>query len=92
MSVVEITSMERYNNGVPVSGGLYDGALGFCDFGMKCKTCGNEYRGTKKANDCPGHFGHIQVHYMCPPWLACVDAPASTHLHAGERPPNSSGV
>ncbi len=53
--------MERYNNGVPVSGGLYDSALGFCDFGMKCKTCGNEYKGTKKANDCPGHFGHIQV-------------------------------
>jgi hypothetical protein len=62
MSVVEVTNMERYDaNGKPVPGGLYDAALGFCDFGMKCKTCGNEYSGTKKANDCPGHFGHIQV-------------------------------
>ena len=64
MSVVEITSTERYNNGVPVSGGLYDAALGFCDYGIKCKTCGNEYSGSKKVNDCPGHFGHIQVRAM----------------------------
>ena len=56
--------MERYNNGVPVSGGLYDAALGFCDYGIKCKTCGNEYSGSKKVNDCPGHFGHIQVRAM----------------------------
>ena len=75
MSVVEITSTDRYNNGVPVSGGLYDAALGFCDYGIKCKTCGNEYSGSKKVNDCPGHFGHIQVRAVnSRGWRGCLFA------------------
>ncbi len=73
--MVEITTMERYHHGVPVSGGLYDAALGPCDFGKRCKTCGNGCAGAKGANDCPGHFGHIQVsgrscHLLCV--FACV--------------------
>jgi DNA-directed RNA polymerase II subunit RPB1 len=61
MSVVEITKAERYCNGEPVSGGLYDLRLGVTDFNTRCETCGNTYRGSNRVNDCPGHFGHIEV-------------------------------
>ena len=61
VSVVEISKAERYCNGEPVSGGLYDLRLGVTDFNTRCETCGNTYRGSNRVNDCPGHFGHIEV-------------------------------
>ncbi|KAL8172139.1 hypothetical protein V2J09_023943 [Rumex salicifolius] len=41
--------------GGPISGGLYDPALGPMDESVICKTCGQRYY------NCPGHFGHIDL-------------------------------
>lgn len=41
--------------GGPISGGLYDPALGPMDEGVICKSCGQRYY------NCPGHFGHIDL-------------------------------
>lgn len=61
MSVVEITKPGTYIGGVPIRQGLNDPALGTADPRSTCTTCGNTYSGTGKVNDCPGHFGHIEV-------------------------------
>jgi DNA-directed RNA polymerase I subunit RPA1 len=41
--------------GHPVSGGLYDPALGPLDFHTSCQTCGLQF------TECPGHVGHIAL-------------------------------
>ncbi|GAB4843833.1 hypothetical protein Ancab_013795 [Ancistrocladus abbreviatus] len=41
--------------GTPVSGGLYDPALGPLDDHSLCKSCG------QRSFHCPGHFGHIDL-------------------------------
>ena len=61
MSVVEVTKSGTFNGGVPIRGGLNDPALGTCDLRATCSTCKNTYSGSGKENDCPGHFGHIEV-------------------------------
>ncbi len=61
MSVREVTTYHTYNNGLPVKGGLNDPALGAIDKRATCTTCKNTYSGTGGVNDCPGHFGHLQV-------------------------------
>lgn len=71
MSVVEITKAERYCNGEPVAGGLYDLKLGVTDFNTRCDSCGNTYRGSNRVNDCPGHFGHIEARPRLHPFV-CV--------------------
>jgi DNA-directed RNA polymerase beta' subunit len=63
MSAVEITKPDTYVGGLPVKGGLADPALGANDLRVKCTTCSNTYSNTARANDCPGHFGHIQVNH-----------------------------
>jgi DNA-directed RNA polymerase beta' subunit len=54
-SACEVTSVELYANGAPVSGGLYDPRMGAVDYGSRCATCRNDNK------DCPGHFGHIEL-------------------------------
>ena len=60
-SVCAITKAERFNNGVPVSNGLYDPRLGVTDYRVRCRTCENTYSGSGKVNDCPGHHGHMEL-------------------------------
>lgn len=61
MSVVEITKPGTIVGGLPIRNGLSDPALGTADPRSTCATCGNTYAGTGKVNDCPGHFGHIEL-------------------------------
>ncbi|KAJ0410245.1 hypothetical protein P43SY_002577 [Pythium insidiosum] len=57
-----ITRPETYLNGHPVIGGIGDPRMGTCDFRARCKTCDCTYSGSGgKVNDCPGHFGHIEL-------------------------------
>lgn len=56
ISVKQITSPILFDNlRNPVSGGLYDPALGPIDQKGGCITCG------QAAVHCPGHFGHIDL-------------------------------
>jgi DNA-directed RNA polymerase II subunit RPB1 len=50
-----INLAESYSGFEPVKGGLVDPRMGTCDIYLPCTTCGLDY------NDCPGHFGHIQL-------------------------------
>lgn len=78
MSVKEITTYHTYNNGLPVKGGLNDPALGVIDKRATCTTCKNTY-GASGVNDCPGHFGHLQV--SCNACMSCAAwAAHSCHL------------
>jgi DNA-directed RNA polymerase subunit A' len=61
MSVVEVTKPGTFSGGVPIRGGLNDPALGAADPRSTCATCKNTYVGSGKINECPGHFGHIEV-------------------------------
>lgn len=54
-SSCEVLSAELYNNGAPVSGGLYDPRMGIVEYGHRCATCKHDNR------TCPGHFGHIEL-------------------------------
>ncbi|CAK4641827.1 unnamed protein product, partial [Aphanomyces euteiches] len=57
-----ITRPETFINGQPVIGGIGDPRMGTCDFRTRCKTCDCTYSGSgAKVNDCPGHFGHIEL-------------------------------
>jgi len=59
--VCEITNPGTFNLGKPIKGGLNDPALGTADKRSTCVTCKNTYAGSATINDCPGHFGHVQV-------------------------------
>lgn len=61
ISVVEITKPGTYNAGLPIRGGLSDPALGAADPRSTCATCKNVYSGSNKINDCPGHFGRLEL-------------------------------
>ena len=50
-----LTLAESYENYEPKKGGLVDLRLGTCDVYLPCSTCG------LNLNDCPGHFGHIDL-------------------------------
>lgn len=57
-----ISRPETYLNGQPAIGGIGDPRMGTCDFRSRCKTCDCTYSGSGgKVNDCPGHFGHIDL-------------------------------
>jgi DNA-directed RNA polymerase beta' subunit len=73
MSAVEITKPDSFVGSQPVRGGLADPALGANDLRVTCTTCRNTYGSTSKVNDCPGHFGHIEVRV------------AADHVHDGSR-------
>jgi DNA-directed RNA polymerase II subunit RPB1 len=50
-----ISIAESFENGEPKQGGLVDKRLGVTDYNMTCDTCGCI------TNDCPGHFGHVEL-------------------------------
>jgi DNA-directed RNA polymerase II subunit RPB1 len=52
-SVVEITTTDMFDKGVPKSNGLYDLRMGSIDKRYKCQTCNQD------LINCQGHFGHI---------------------------------
>ena len=56
MSATKIITADTYDDdGFPISLGLMDQHLGVIEPGLRCKTCG------RKVNECPGHFGHIDL-------------------------------
>jgi DNA-directed RNA polymerase subunit A' len=55
-SVVKVITPEIYDKyGFPVEGGLMDIRMGVIEPGLRCKTCGNNYK------ECEGHFGHLEL-------------------------------
>ncbi|KAG9291424.1 hypothetical protein G9A89_021842 [Geosiphon pyriformis] len=59
VSVKQISNPDLFDRlGQPITGGLYDLALGPFDRGHICQTCMLDYY------SCPGHFGHIEL--PCP--------------------------
>jgi len=55
-----ITSLDRYKDGQGVYGSVADPRMG--SLSETCKTCDCSYTGSgSKVNDCPGHFGHIEL-------------------------------
>ncbi|MDO9538236.1 MAG: DNA-directed RNA polymerase subunit A', partial [Thermoplasmata archaeon] len=56
MSAVKIITADTYDDdGFPIDMGLMDMHMGVIEPGLRCKTCG------QKVDDCPGHFGHIDL-------------------------------
>jgi DNA-directed RNA polymerase subunit A' len=56
LSATKIITADTYDDdGFPIDMGLMDPHLGVIEPGLRCKTCG------KKVDDCPGHFGHIDL-------------------------------
>jgi DNA-directed RNA polymerase subunit A' len=56
MSSIKIITADTYDDdGFPIEMGLMDPHLGVIEPGLRCKTCGG------KVDDCPGHFGHIDL-------------------------------
>jgi DNA-directed RNA polymerase subunit A' len=56
MSAVKIITADTYDDdGFPIEMGLMDMHMGVIEPGLRCKTCG------QKVDDCPGHFGHIDL-------------------------------
>ena len=58
-----ITNINRYTDNRPNYGGVNDPRMGTVDKKAgRCRTCDCEYTGSStKMNDCPGHFGHIEL-------------------------------
>jgi len=54
-SVVEVTSHDIYEKGVPKFGGLNDLRMGTIDRGYLCQSCKGD------VMHCSGHFGHIEL-------------------------------
>lgn len=55
-SVVKVITPEIYDKyGFPVEGGLMDIKMGVIEPGLRCKTCGNNYK------ECEGHFGNLEL-------------------------------
>src|SRR3989442_1356447 len=56
MSATKIITADTYDDdGFPIDMRLMDSHLGVIEPGLRCKTCGG------KVDDCPGHFGHIDL-------------------------------
>ncbi len=56
LSATKIITADTYDDdGFPIDMGLMDPHLGVIEPGLRCKTCG------KRVDDCPGHFGHIDL-------------------------------
>ena len=59
-----MTKYETMTNGRPNYGGVNDPRMGTTEHKLRCKTCDGTYSGSatgEKKNDCPGHFGHIDL-------------------------------
>jgi DNA-directed RNA polymerase II subunit RPB1 len=54
-SVVEIEKSNAYENGVAITQGLADPAMGVVARDQTCRTCSMDLK------ECPGHFGHIEL-------------------------------
>ena len=63
-----ITKIERYRGSMPVYGSVSDPRMGSVDRNVRCKTCDCKCEGGSKVDDCPGHFGHIE---LCRPVYHC---------------------
>lgn len=61
ISVVEVTNPDTFNSlGHPTPGGLYDPRMGpHEDQAGQCATC------SLSMQQCPGHFGHINLPLPC---------------------------
>ena len=56
MSAVKVETSDLFDSvGEPKDGGLFDPHMGPHDLAHNCKTC------LKRAKDCPGHFGHLEL-------------------------------
>jgi DNA-directed RNA polymerase I subunit RPA1 len=56
LSVVQVSLPDVVDNlNRPISGGLYDPAMGPIDRQSRCTTCSLSYK------ECPGHMGHIEL-------------------------------
>lgn len=51
----QVEYAETYENERPKLGGLLDPRMGTVDRNQRCLTC------NESMNDCPGHFGHIEM-------------------------------
>ena len=58
-----VYKFERDAYGRPSYGGVNDPRMGSIDRFGKCKTCNCSYSGSSKMDDCPGHFGHIELYH-----------------------------
>jgi len=56
-SAVVIRNKELFKDGNPIEAGIYSLKMGTTDFSLTCRTCLNT------RNNCPGHFGSIQLSY-----------------------------
>ena len=63
-----ITKIERFKGTMPVYGSVSDPRMGSVDRNVRCKTCDCRCEGGSKTDDCPGHFGHIE---LCRPVYHC---------------------
>jgi DNA-directed RNA polymerase II subunit RPB1 len=54
-SVLNVTTHDLFDKGIPKAGGLCDLRLGTIDREYNCQTC------KQSAIHCPGHFGHIEL-------------------------------
>ena len=63
-----ITKIERFKGVMPVYGSVSDPRMGSVDRNVRCKTCDCRCEGGSKTDDCPGHFGHIE---LCRPVYHC---------------------
>ena len=55
LSVVKVEKHDTYEGGRPITNGLFDQRMGTLETNEKCLTC-HQY-----CQDCPGHFGHIEL-------------------------------
>ena len=57
-----ITKYNRFEgSGTAVYGGVNDPRMGANQKGQRCRTCNCTYERSQDINDCPGHFGHIEL-------------------------------
>jgi hypothetical protein len=61
--VVTITEPAGHRDAVAIPKGLYDPAMGAMDAATVCETCKSTYKGIDKDDDCPGHFGCVEVRF-----------------------------
>ena len=55
-SILKVITPEIYDKyGFPVEGGLMDMKMGVIEPGLRCKTCGENFK------NCEGHFGHLEL-------------------------------
>lgn len=82
-------------------GGANDPRMGTLDFNTRCRTCDCTYTGIggNQVNDCPGHFGHMEVgrDWRRVSWVArglaiCVEVWRFVSLAACREPDHCEGA